>query len=132
MKKTHLIHVAWALAVAAAFVVGSHNRSENLPVGQNLGEELRFAVGGNEKAHLGAVGDSPQRADQDRGRGSVPGASEAPGVAELVERAFDDPNPLERSLAFATLLDMVDAENGKEIYHELKEKRLTHEQKPRG
>ena len=119
-----IIHLLWLVIAIAAYVIGSssHPGSPDDPVAPAIG-------GGRVELddRLDALGDSPSGTGEDPRR-ALKVQSEGFEVGHLVGQALQNPNPLERSLAFAKLLERVDRGNGAEIFQALKDGKASREQ----
>jgi hypothetical protein len=119
MKKSLVIHACWAVAVLAAFGLGSKRgapaapaAADGTPAERKSRLSTRFADSGSETL-------STRRSE----RGAAPRESSALGrlfgaVAPadgnfdaLMDQALRDPNPITRRLAFSKLLESMTAEN---------------------
>lgn len=123
------MHTGWAVAAAAAFVIGSKAGAPSAEEVAAAREELAAARQGAASGRLedrerGARGDAStgRRGDGDDGPltrlfGSF--TIDAAGIPAVAEQAVRDPNPLTRRLAFAKLLESMTPENAMQIREEL-------------
>ena len=123
MDKTPIIHGCWALAVLAAFSVGSRNAGPDAD-----GAEQR---NGSKSASRSEGMDSEIRTSRNSSRsrensaesklsaifGSI--ASASGNLNALAEQAIRDPNPINRRLAFSRLLEALTPENAESIRTQL-------------
>jgi len=127
LRKEWLVHGAWALFAAAAFVIGSGRSPE---AGAGSGVEAgdsrplgpaRIRDGEAETSRAALVAGRPG-SERDGGELSklFGGYSlEGAGLEALAEQAFRDPNPITRRLAFSRLLEGMTAENALTIREQL-------------
>lgn len=129
MNKTLIVNGCWALAVAGAFAAGMRNGSRDAR--SELAE--RSAGGGtflnsnrqNEAASLGVR--SSRRGSVDNSaskKGALEGlfgsiASASGDLEALVNQSMRDPNPMNRRLAFARLLEALTPENAETVRAQL-------------
>lgn len=125
MKNKLMMHGCWAVAVFAAFSLGSRVAG---PV-SDAGETGRT---GGSKTAARLDGSSPEtRASRTRNRSTETGgggslsalfgriASAAGNLDLLAEQAFRDPNPIQRRLAFSRLLEALTPENAESVRSQL-------------
>ncbi len=130
MGKQHWIHLGWAAAAGAAFLVGSKAgapSAEEVAAAQAAADgrggtisraSATYGSGGRDSAAStgrrdGGGDDSPVT----RLFGSF--TIDAGGIDAVVEQALRDPNPLTRKLAFAKLLEGMTPENAMQIRESL-------------
>jgi hypothetical protein len=115
--KAILMHGGWAAAVVAAFVIGSGRTAkmenpQGTHVDPNAGPGSSVRSGGFESDSPGRLRPNREesvntRSDLDRLFGTTQGL----GIEALIEKAFRDPNPITRRLAFSRLLESMTPEN---------------------
>lgn len=123
-KKALFIHLGWAVAAGAAFLVGSKAgapTAEEIAAAEAAADRSAARIGGGFRA------DDRSRAARSSGRMGGEGGDgpvtklfgsyslDAAGLEAVAEQAIRDPNPLTRRLAFAKLLENMTAENAMQI-----------------
>lgn len=129
MSKSLIVNIGWLLAVAAAFIVGmtrgtAEARRETAAADANGANFLR----NGELSEADALADRSKRrsalANSDRKKSEIENlfgsvASSAAGLEALVNQSLKDPNPLNRRLAFARLLESLTPENAEAVRTQL-------------
>jgi hypothetical protein len=129
MNKTLIVNIGWLLAVAAAFIVGmsrgtTEARRESATLDVNSTSSSRNgelsaseSAADRSKRRSGLSNADRQKSEIENLFGSV--ASAAGGLEALVNQAMKDPNPLNRRLAFARLLESLTPENAESVRAQL-------------
>lgn len=125
MKKTLMIHGCWALAVFAAFSLGSRKGgpvSDSDDGGRMDGSRATARLdGAGSDSRASRTGNRPKETGGESNLSALLGSvgSASGNLNLLIEQALRDPNPIKRRLAFSRLLEAMTPENAESIRTQL-------------
>lgn len=131
MKRSLLIHFAWGLTVLGAFVFGRQfSRPADAPPASGAGRTAILDLRAQSALPSGPLGKTG--ADKEGGANAGTAAASRAltprQIEDTAKKAFTDPNPLTRTLAFAKLLESMTPDNVHQIMDSMRANRAQGDQ----